>query len=520
MLQHHGRVWVAWLGLLCMGVLSQNDHINKPSDLYSSLLRMKVVFKFDEAVGELVSSWPKSSPPAEAIRYLESYQSVVLDRARDGGIEEGVSGNPLHLYSVIKRLVRLWPFLKPHLEALQHDQQEGVVVVEAVRLVLQAENNTVLPDEADLTGATIALARLQHIYNIPVADLMKGKLTATHTPSSISLSIEDCVDITETLYNHWLLPLAWQWASSCIKATTNHQLQLSIQQLMDNIEQKHDQSWTANSNIFLPQPLNISKNQVPRQSTYTYYCRGLHQKAQHSLLRCHVGNRGSHYLTLQPVRYEELHHDPDLTIFYDVISDAEIEQLKGIASQMLKRSCVGTGTGQPDETRVSQTAWVPNNTSHVLPIINRRIDAITNLFVYEGDLYNRAAEVLQMVNYGIGGHFTLHHDDFDEQPGDKAAGSNGEYDWLGGGNRLATWMFYLSDVVAGGSTVFPTLRLSITPVKGSAAFWYNLKRNGDRDPKLLHGGCPVLLGQKWVANKWIREHKNFLRYPCSTHPNQ
>ncbi|KAK3866680.1 hypothetical protein Pcinc_027793 [Petrolisthes cinctipes] len=455
-----------------MGVLSLNNHIPKPGDLYSSLSRMKVVFEFDEAVGELVSSWPKSSPPAEAIRYLESYQSVVMDRARDGGIEEGVYGNPLHLYAVIKRLVRLWPSLKPHLEALQHDQQEGVVVVEAVRLVLQAEKSTVLPDEVDLTGATIALARLQHIYNIPVADLMKGKLTSTHTPSSISLSVEECVGISETLYNNWLLAFAWHWASSCIKATTNQQLQLSIQQLMDKIEQKHDQSWTANKNNFLPKPLNISKNQVPYQNTYTYYCRGVHQKAQHSLLRCHVGNRGSHYLTLQPVCYEELYRDPDLTIFYDVISDAEIEQLKGIASEMLKRSSVGK-QNQCNEVRVSQTAWVANNTSPVLPTINRRIEAITNLFLYEGNLYNRAAELLQ-----------------------------------------------LSDVVAGGSTVFPQLKLSITPVKGSAVFWYNLRRNGDTDPKLIHGGCPVLLGQKWVANKWIREHKNFLRYPCSTDPNQ
>jgi prolyl 4-hydroxylase len=55
----------------------------------------------------------------------------------------------------------------------------------------------------------------------------------------------------------------------------------------------------------------------------------------------------------------------------------------------------------------------------------------------------------------------------------------------------------LNDVERGGSTAFPRAGVAVKPVKGGAAFWYNLKRSGKPDPLTLHGACPVLLGHKW-----------------------
>ena len=34
----------------------------------------------------------------------------------------------------------------------------------------------------------------------------------------------------------------------------------------------------------------------------------------------------------------------------------------------------------------------------------------------------------------------------------------------------------------------------------------------------MHGGCPVLVGSKWITNKWIHSHDQFLKYPCSLNP--
>jgi hypothetical protein len=57
-------------------------------------------------------------------------------------------------------------------------------------------------------------------------------------------------------------------------------------------------------------------------------------------------------------------------------------------------------------------------------------------------------------------------------------------------------LFKLSDVEE-GATGFPILGKAIFPKKGSFAFWFNLKKNGEEDPRLLHGACPTLFGIKW-----------------------
>ena len=33
---------------------------------------------------------------------------------------------------------------------------------------------------------------------------------------------------------------------------------------------------------------------------------------------------------------------------------------------------------------------------------------------------------------------------------------------------------------------------------------YTRRSDGSIDPRMDHQGCPVLYGNKWIANKWIR----------------
>ena len=54
-------------------------------------------------------------------------------------------------------------------------------------------------------------------------------------------------------------------------------------------------------------------------------------------------------------------------------------------------------------------------------------------------------------------------------------------------------------------------QVAVAPELGDAVFWKNLSPGGVGDDLTLHGGCPVLIGSKHVANKWIHEKGNMCR---------
>lgn len=51
----------------------------------------------------------------------------------------------------------------------------------------------------------------------------------------------------------------------------------------------------------------------------------------------------------------------------------------------------------------------------------------------------------------------------------------------------------------GGFTAFPDLGIFAKPARGSALMWYSVLPNGNPDPWVQHGGCPVILGRKHVV---------------------
>ena len=115
------------------------------------------------------------------------------------------------------------------------------------------------------------------------------------------------------------------------------------------------------------------------------------------------------------------------------------------------------------------------------------------------------------MNYGMGGLISPHVDST-YWPNDNGLDSE---DNCYGGVRFTTFMIYLSAVTSGGHTVFPQLGLSVKPVEGSALYWFNIGSNMHYDSRVLHLGCPVLHGNKWIANKWIKLLPQFRNYPCS-----
>ena len=92
------------------------------------------------------------------------------------------------------------------------------------------------------------------------------------------------------------------------------------------------------------------------------------------------------------------------------------------------------------------------------------------------------------------------------------------------GMRRSLWShslsFQLSDVTAGGSTVFTRLGIRIQPEKGMALQWYNLLSDGDPDLLTYHAACPVLHGSKWITTKWIHYDNQWKSHPCPTTKGQ
>lgn len=204
----------------------------------------------------------------------------------------------------------------------------------------------------------------------------------------------------------------------------------------------------------------------------------------------------------------EVHHPhPHLVVsFHGVLSNAEADKLVSVAQPRMVQASVGHGK-EVSEMRVSRNCWIKDFESGHVDKISPRINWITRLQTTRPlDVHREGKEEeyehLQIANYGIGGHYQSHQDPMFvyKEPGFLVYSvEHKDSPPYVTGDRLATFMLYLSDVPKGGWTAFPRLGIAVPPSKGSAVFWFNIKRSGKSDMAMLHGGCPVVLGSKWVG---------------------
>ena len=185
--------------------------------------------------------------------------------------------------------------------------------------------------------------------------------------------------------------------------------------------------------------------------------------------------------------------DPRVVVFGKLLSDAECDEIIALARVRLVRSeTVQTSTGatEVNEARTSQGMFFDRGEHPVCKRIELRMAALLNWPVENG-------EGLQVLRYGPGAEYKPHYDYFDpDQPGTPTILKRG-------GQRVASLVCYLNTPALGGATVFPDVKLDVAPLKGNAVFF-----SYDRPHPLtrsLHGGAPVVEGEKWVATKWLRQ---------------
>jgi len=200
-----------------------------------------------------------------------------------------------------------------------------------------------------------------------------------------------------------------------------------------------------------------------------------------------AGDRQVH--VLQTMRH------PRVIVFGDLVSDEECEGLIAAARLRLARSLtVETQTGGEalNVDRTSDGMFFERGENAIVARLEQRIASLLRWPLEFG-------EGLQILRYSPGAQYRPHYDYFDPaEPGTPAILRRG-------GQRVATLVMYLQEPEQGGSTTFPDVGLEVAPKRGTGVFF-----SYDRpDPatRTLHGGAPVLAGEKWVATKWLRERE-------------
>ena len=108
----------------------------------------------------------------------------------------------------------------------------------------------------------------------------------------------------------------------------------------------------------------------------------------------------------------------------------------------------------------------------------------------------RCQEPLQVTHYNPSEYYVAHRD---------AIGSRGA-EVGAAGDRYCTVIVYLNADFTGGHTRFNSIDTSVVPERGKALVFYNLTDDGKKpNPLSLHGAEPVLTGEKWLVNQWIRQ---------------
>ena len=184
---------------------------------------------------------------------------------------------------------------------------------------------------------------------------------------------------------------------------------------------------------------------------------------------------------------------PRVVILGGLLSPEECDALVAAARPRMARSLtVETKSGgeELNESRTSEGMFFGRGESDLLRTIEARIARLLNWPVEFG-------EGMQVLHYGVGAEYRPHYDYFDPaEPGTPTILKRG-------GQRVGTLVMYLNEPELGGGTTFPDVGLEVAPQRGNAVFFSYDKPHPST--KSLHGGAPVVAGEKWVATKWLRQ---------------
>ncbi|EDW84468.1 uncharacterized protein Dwil_GK14141 [Drosophila willistoni] len=517
-----------WLFLPLALVLFFFGGIN--AEFYSSIHEMTRVYKYEEKM--LLHMQKFIADNESKLDFLKARLSE-FESERNEAQQWGVTyfDSPLNKYLLTKRLTLDW------------ERVENLVATatgeKPLNRLRKLRGRNYMPDEKELEGALDGLLRLQYVYRLEARHIAAGVLDGVDY--GVQLNSQHCFDIARLALrdNHPRLAHSWLLEAQKRLGDQNQELKAEILALLVKAKVELNDYRGVNSTyqkLLSIQPVSveykqnynnfISKHLDEKQSPatleehapipsdpsvmsdfdiYRFTCSGHIKKTarEERHLRCGYLTETHPFLNLAPLKVEELNHNPLLVLYHDVIYQSEIDVIRNLTENEISRATViGAKGSEVSKVRTSQFTFIPKTRHKVLQTIDQRVADMSNLNMDYAELH-------QFANYGIGGHYAQHNDWFGQDAFDNELVSSPEM-----GNRIATVLFYLSDVAQGGGTAFPHLKQLLQPKKYAAAFWHNLHASGVGDLRTLHGACPIIAGSKWVQNRWIREFIQADRRPC------
>ncbi|KAL5285639.1 hypothetical protein ACFFRR_007369 [Megaselia abdita] len=370
-------------------------------------------------------------------------------------------------------------------------------------------DNDRIPSNKEYLETLFVLAKLQKEYQLSTSDLVNGKIAEIQTNASFSW--QESLSFGYELYRAGLNNQSQPWFREGMRGffeegLTDMNLMDSIRKIADHIGD--DDLSKLLKNQILKQNANFNfiavKNKVSATDFSPYgeviedkLCRGENLTVFNNLT-CTFIHYNNPYLIIGPHKLEVLHEEPFIGMIHSVLSDVEIRDIEYNSRGKLQRSMVLGPTNEVFQYHKGRTSTSGHlNDKKLLDKLIFRMANMTNL-----EVARFPDDYLTITNYGIGSFYKTHHDIFFTDIDEKK------------GNRIATVMFYLSEVDVGGSTVFPDLHLNVKPRKGSALVWFNLKRSGAHNLQMRHAACSLVKGEKLIATYWISERGNEFKKPC------
>ncbi|KAK7280278.1 hypothetical protein RJT34_25340 [Clitoria ternatea] len=212
------------------------------------------------------------------------------------------------------------------------------------------------------------------------------------------------------------------------------------------------------------------------------------------------------------IPFQILSWRPRVVYFPNFTGVEACQKIIEMAKPKLKPSKLALREGETVEstkgTRTSSGTFISasEDKSGILDLIERKIAKVTMFPRNHGEEFN-------ILRYEVGQKYDSHYDAFDPA----------EYGTVKS-QRIASFLLYLSNVKAEGETMFPyedgfnsdtgydyqnCVGLKVKPRQGDGLLFYSLFPNGKIDKTSLHGSCPVIKGEKWVATKWINDRQQY-----------